>query len=59
MGWNDNPELADEIFEPIHRASQGIPRIINQICSRLLLHGMVMEKHELGLEDISEVIHDL
>jgi len=59
VGWIDNPALADEIFEPIHRASQGIPRIINQICSRLLLHGMVMERRELRLADVNEVLGDL
>ena len=59
VGWNNDPELAGEIFEPIHHHSLGIPRIVNQICSRLFLHGMVEEKHRLGLEDIREVIANL
>lgn len=59
VGWIDNPRLLDAIFPPIHEYSQGIPRIVNQICSRLLLHGMVEERQELGLEDIQEVIQDL
>lgn len=59
VGWQDDPALSDDIYGPIHAHSLGIPRVINQICSRLFLHGMVMEKHELGLEDVTEVIADL
>tara|TARA_R110002110_G_scaffold91264_2_gene237397 strand:+ start:1282 stop:2061 length:780 start_codon:yes stop_codon:yes gene_type:complete len=59
VGWNNNPSLSSDIFPVIHDSSQGVPRIINQICSRLLLHGMVEEKSELGLDDIMEVIDDL
>lgn len=58
-GWNGKPLLHDEIFVPIHTVSQGVPRIVNQVCSRLLLHGMVEEKHELGLEDVQTVIDSL
>lgn len=59
VGWQNDPVLADEIYQPIHSASLGIPRIVNQICSRLMLHGMVEEKHQLGLDDIREVIDSL
>ena len=59
VGWIDNPQLQDTIYQPIHQHSLGIPRIVNQICSRLLLQGMVEEKGLLGLEDITEVIHSL
>ena len=59
VGWNNDPELAKDIFEPIHQHSLGIPRVVNQICSRLLLHGMVNEKHSMDLEDVQEVINDL
>ena len=58
-GWDSDPVLASDIFEPIHERSLGIPRVVNQLCSRLLLHGMVLEKHQLGLEDIRAVIEDL
>ena len=59
VGWDNDPVLASDIFAPIHQRSLGIPRIVNQLCSRLLLHGMVLEKHHLGLQDITEVIEDL
>jgi general secretion pathway protein A len=59
VGWQNDPVLEDGIHVPIHIHSLGIPRVVNQICSRLLLHGMVEEKHQLGLEDIREVIDSL
>ncbi len=59
VGWETDPALDSDIFEPIHQNSLGIPRVVNQICSRLLLHGMVNEKHSLTREDIREVINDL
>jgi putative secretion ATPase (PEP-CTERM system associated) len=59
VDWNDDPELSEDIFEPIYQHSLGIPRVVNQICSRLLLHGMVEEKHLLGLADVREVIDNL
>lgn len=59
VGWNNNPSLSADIFELIHTASQGIPRIINLICSRLLLHGMVEEKHQLNVDDIHIVLESL
>lgn len=59
VGWQGDPTIASEVYPVIHEHSLGIPRIINQICSRLFLQGMVEEKHELGLEDIRAVIDDL
>lgn len=59
VGWNNDPELSADIYTPIFVHSLGIPRIVNQICSRLLLHGMVEEKHQLGLKDVTEVVDSL
>lgn len=58
-GWTDNPQLSADIYAPIYKSSLGIPRIVNQICSRLLLHGMVEDKQALGLEDIRSVVDSL
>ena len=59
VGWVNDPGLDEDVFEMIHQYSLGIPRVVNQICSRLLLHGMVEEKHALGLNDLREVIDNL
>jgi hypothetical protein len=43
----------------IQRYSHGIPRRINQLCSRLFLHGSTEEKHRLGTADLEVVVEEL
>ena len=59
VGWEGDPLISDQTFAMIHHFSRGIPRQINQICSRLLLHGSIEERHRLGLEDLRTVIDEL
>lgn len=59
VGWDNNPNLNPEIFPYIRQFSLGIPRLINLICSRLLLYGMVEELHELGVKEIRSVLDGL
>jgi putative secretion ATPase (PEP-CTERM system associated) len=59
VGWAGRPMLSNPIYEMIHQFSRGIPRQINQICSRLLLHGSIEERDRLGLQDLKIVIEEL
>jgi len=59
FGWKNDPVFDDGIFPYIHKYSHGVPRLVNMICSRILLHGMVEELHKLGVEDIRSVIDGL
>ena len=59
VAWTGDPLISEEAYTMIHQYSQGIPRQINQICSRLLLHGSIEEKHRLGLADVEIVIEEL
>ncbi len=59
FGWDNDPVFDQDIFPYIHKYSQGVPRLINLICSRILLHGMVEDSHELGVDDIRSVIDGL
>jgi putative secretion ATPase (PEP-CTERM system associated) len=59
VAWRNDPELDRDIFPLIRLFSDGIPRWINLICSRLLLHGMVEELHRLGVEETREVLRGL
>jgi general secretion pathway protein A len=58
-GW-----LGDPVFEPgvlalVHKFSQGVPRRINLICSRLLLHAFIAEQHAITPADALELIREL
>ena len=59
VAWHNDPELDPGIFPLIRLFSDGIPRWINLICSRLLLHGMVEELHRLSVEETREVLRGL
>ena len=59
VGWNDDPRFADGVFEEIYEKTEGIPRRINLLCSRLLLFGYLEERHDLGREDVRQVAEDL
>ena len=40
-GWQHGPEIKTDVYPLIHKNTDGIPRKINQVYSRLLLHGFV------------------
>ena len=58
-GWKGNPRFKPEIFPELFRFSNGLPRRINHICSRLLLHGFLEEKRKLDADDMEIVIKEL
>ena len=59
VGWKEDPVFAPSVYHELWRASNGIPRRINTITSRLLLHGAVEELHELDGEDVRTVVSDM
>ena len=59
VNWKGDPLISTEAYAMIQRHSQGIPRWINQICSRLFLHSCIEEKHRLGVEDVKVVVEEL
>ena len=59
VGWQNDPTFQDEVFGRIHEFTGGVPRRINTLCSRMLLASFLAEKHEIGFEDVEEVITEL
>ncbi|MGH8233150.1 MAG: AAA family ATPase [Rhodanobacteraceae bacterium] len=59
VGWNNDPELAPGVFASVHRASRGIPRKINLIMDRLLLHGYLEELHSLDRAALTIVLDEI
>ena len=59
VGWNGDPAIDRAIFPLIHKFSEGVPRRINLICSRLFLLGSVEQRHAIELEDVRVVISEL
>ncbi len=59
VGWKEDPVFAPSVYEELWHASGGIPRRVNTITSRLLLHGAVEDLHELDGEDVKTVVADM
>jgi putative secretion ATPase (PEP-CTERM system associated) len=59
VGWQGNPAIDRAIFPYIHKFSEGVPRRINLICSRLFLLGSVEERQVIGVADVRVVIGEL
>jgi type II secretory pathway predicted ATPase ExeA len=59
VGWDNFPRIKASVLPVIEAACQGVPRRINQFCSRLLLHGAVEEKSVLNAQDATAVFNEL
>ena len=47
VGWNDDPHWDDDAFTAVFSHTNGIPRRINRLCSRVLLYGVLEETHHI------------
>lgn len=58
-GWQGRPEYCDEAFEIIYRHTDGVPRRVNQLASRLMLFAAVEQLDAISGESVERVIADL
>lgn len=59
VGWDNDPEIAPQVFTNVYRASRGIPRKINLIMDRLLLHGYLEDLHVLDAGALTTVLGEI
>jgi len=59
VGWQNDPAISSAVFPIIYHFSEGVPRRINLICSRLFLHSFVEQRHQIGVEDARTVVQEL
>lgn len=59
VGWEGDPSFTDEAIEAIHGFSNGVPRRLNTLCSRLLLYGFLEGLHEIDGHVVTNVIAEL
>jgi len=55
VGWEADPVISDGAFKLIHRYSSGVPRKINTLCDRLLLYGMLEDRHRIDEQVVEDV----
>lgn len=59
VGWVDDPLISDEAFGAIYRHTDGVPRRINTLCSRILLWGYLEERHAIDESEVTQVADEL
>lgn len=58
-GWSDDPRVDDDCFPIIYREARGVPRLINNLCDRLLWHAFIEDSHAITREDAELVVEDM
>jgi putative secretion ATPase (PEP-CTERM system associated) len=58
-GWTGTPHWDEKAFDAIFRYSDGIPRRINRLCSRVLMHGALEETGEITAEMVEVTAEEL
>lgn len=59
VGWDGDPEFDIDAVAGIYDYTQGVPRILNTLMSRILLFGSLDESHEITGELVQRVIAEM
>jgi putative secretion ATPase (PEP-CTERM system associated) len=59
VGWQDNPQIEDAVFELLHEASGGVPRRINTLADRIMLFGAIEELTRIERDHAESVLADV
>lgn len=58
-GATDKPTFDAAVFQGIFQQTGGIPRRINTVCDRLMLHGFLSESDHFTIEDFNAVVSEM
>lgn len=58
-GWQGRPDFAPAAWDALYRCTGGVPRRLNQLMNRLLLHAAVETLDRIGRDAIDAVADDL
>lgn len=59
VGWRGKPRFTNDALAAMYRWSNGSPRLLNQLASRVLLFGAVEQIDTFGPRELATVIADL
>ncbi len=58
-GWQQDPDFTSTALAAIHGLTDGVPRRINNLCSRLLLYGFLEQSHRIDVGVVEQVAREL
>lgn len=59
VGWTGNPNFSPDAFEEIFDYSEGVPRKLNVLVSRLLLYGAVEQMNRITAQNVRSVVAEI
>ena len=59
VGWNGSPRFTGDAFEALHRGSGGVPRLLNQLAGRVLLHGSLERLDTIDAVAVEAALADI
>lgn len=59
VGWTGNPDFDQRVFKELYEATDGIPRRVNQVVTRLLLLGAVEQRTRIDNTMLSAVLNEM
>jgi putative secretion ATPase (PEP-CTERM system associated) len=58
-GWTGNPQFTPQAYAEMYRHSEGVPRRLNALASRVMLYGAVEQLGVIDANDVANVITDM
>ncbi len=59
VGWDNDPEIHDDVYYSVYQFTNGVPRRINTLMDRLLLNASLDEEHEISVKSFQEVAAEI
>ena len=59
VGWDGDPVFEEAAFEAVYGATDGVPRRVNRLCSRVLLYGALEETHDITVAMVEQTADEL
>jgi general secretion pathway protein A len=58
VGWRGKPRFTADAFEALYRGSDGVPRRLNQLAGRVMLHGAIEQLDTIDARVVEVVLAD-
>lgn len=58
VGWQHDPKFEEDSYEKIYQFTEGVPRRINILCGRVILHAAIEQLHTITALTIDDVIEE-
>lgn len=59
VGWSGSPRFTGDAFDALHRGSGGVPRLLNQLAGRVLLHGAIEQIDTIDADVVEAAMADI